>query len=107
MGGGENEGSFRNYFNEGQRTKRKFSGAAGAKLALDDLRKDPSFSPPYPKVRQIQTFFTKCYGEVKNATVSNDGIAVVPDDANLDGEATPEEEEDIRLLEETMVQNEI
>ena len=36
----------RNYFNEGQRTKRKFSGAAGAKLALDDLRKDPSFSPP-------------------------------------------------------------
>ena len=77
----------RDYFNEGQRTKQKMSGAAGADLALEKLRNDPSFSPPYPKRRQIQTFFTDCYRKLKNQTISNDGIALVPNDANLDGEA--------------------
>ena len=95
------------FFNEGQRTKKKLSGAAGATLALDKLRQDPSFSPPYPKVRQIQTYFTQCYRNVKNQTISADGIAIVPNDANLDGEATPEEEEDVRLIEATTAQNEV
>ena len=98
----------REYFNEGQRTKQKMSGAAGADLALEKLRNDPSFSPPYPKRRQIQTFFTDCYRKVKNQTITNaDGIALLPIDANIEEEASPEEENDAQLVETTMAQNDI
>ena len=95
------------YFNEGQRTKRKMAGAAGAALALEKIRELPTFTPPYPKVGQIQTFFTKCYSAIKNQAINSEGVAVVPTNANLDAETTPEEEMDVRLIETTTEQNEI
>ena len=95
----------RDFFNEGQRTKRKMAGAAAA--ALKNMREDPSFAPPYPLIQQIKTFFSKCYAAIKHQTVNDEGIAVVPIDASLDGEATPEEEIDFDLIETTIAHNDI
>ena len=63
----------RNMFNQGQLTKQKVNGMK----THSDMRKavdsdgNKMFFPPYLTAEQIDAFFSKCYGEIKNKPISD------------------------------------